>query len=409
VPDIKQNNPLPPSLENLSSSELITTNRKYIFFFLATTSFFWVALYLYVPILPVYARSLGSSLSMVGLIVAAYSMPQLIFRIPIGLLFDAINRRRLILVGGIIMTSVGALGLGLAPNPWLLFLARVITGIGAGTWVTFTVYFAAYYPPDSTRRAIGLINFVQGTSLVVATGCGGVIAEAWGSSYTFWGAALLGIVALIALLPIQEPSLSPAEPFSWKRFKLIATFPPLVMVSFMGILAQFANWAGLFGFIPVYADQIGASSADLGIITMITLASSAVAALMVAPVSKRWGSSFTILLGATLMGGAILSVPLIHSVNALEAIMVINGFGRGILQTILMALSIQAVAPQQRATAMGVYQAAYSVGMILGPLVSGSLADSLGLSAVFYLSASLCLILAGMAYLRILVQRHKQV
>ncbi len=400
---------MPPSIENQSSSELIATNRKYIFFFLATTSFFWAALYLYVPILPVYARSLGSSLSMVGLIVAAYSMPQLILRIPIGLLFDAINRRRLILVGGIIMTSVGALGLGLAPNPWLLFLARTITGIGASTWVTFTVYFTAYYPPDSTRRAIGLINFVQGASLVVATGCGGVIAEAWGSNYTFWGAALLGIVALIALLPIQEPSLSPAEPFSWKRFKLIATFPPLVMVSFMGILSQFANWAGLFGFIPVYADQIGASSADLGIIIMITLASSAVAALMVAPISKRWGSSFTILLGAALMGGAILSVPLTHNVNALEAVMIINGFGRGILQTILMALSIQAVAPQQRATALGVYQAAYSVGMILGPLVSGSLADSLGLSAVFHLSASLCLILAGMAYLRILVQRRKRV
>ncbi|MFQ5996151.1 MAG: MFS transporter [Dehalococcoidales bacterium] len=406
--DIERNEPPESFVEKSASAELLLINRKYIFFFCAATFFFWTALYLYVPILPVYAQSLGSSLSMVGVIVASYAMPQLLLRIPVGLLFDAITRRRLLLAGGIATASVGALGLGLAPNPWFLFLARIITGIGAATWVTFTVYFTAYYPPESTRRAIGIINFVQGTAIVVATACGGVIAEAWGSSYTFWGATLLGIAGLIALLSSQEPFLSQAEPVSWKRFKLIATFPPLLMVSFMGILAQFANWAGLFGFIPVYADQIGASSADLGIITMLTLASSAVAALIVAPVAKRWGSSFTILLGAVLMGSAIFSVPLIHSVNVLKTIMVVNGLGRGVLSTILMALSIQAVAPQQRATAMGVYQAAYSVGMILGPLISGSLADSLGLSAVFYLSASLCLLLAAMAYLRILVKRQKQ-
>jgi len=408
MPDIERNEPLETFVEKSGFGELLPTNRKYIFFFCATTFFFWTALHLYVPILPVYARSLGSSLSMVGIIVAAYGMPQLLLRIPLGLLFDAITRRRLLLAGGIVMASVGALGLGLAPNPWFLFSARVITGIGAATWVTFTVYFTAYYPPEGTRRAIGIINFVQGTALVTASACGGMIAEAWGSNYTFGVAALLGIVALMALFSAQEPSLSKTEPFAWKRFKLIATFPLLLMVSFMGILAQFANWAGLFGFIPVYADQIGASSADLGIITMLTLASSAVAALIVAPVAKRWGSSFTILLGAVLMGGAIFSVPLIHSVNVLKAIMVVNGLGRGVLLTILMALSIQAVAPQQRATAMGVYQAAYSIGMILGPLVSGSLADSLGLSAVFYLSASLCLLLAGMAYLRILVKRREQ-
>lgn len=407
MPDIERNEPLESFIEKPVSGELLT-NRKYIFFFCATTFFFWTALYLYVPILPVYVRSLDSSLSMVGVVVASYAMPQLFLRIPLGLLFDAITRRKLLLAGGIVMASVGALGLGLAPNPWFLFLARIITGIGAATWVTFTVYFTAYYPPEGTRRAISVINFVQGTALVMATACGGVIAEAWGSGYTFWGAALLGIVALIALLSAREPSLTQAEPISWKRFTLVATYPPLLMVSFMGILSQFANWAGLFGFIPVYADQIGASSADLGIITMLTLASSAVAALMVVPVAKRWGNPFTILLGAVLMGGAILSVPLIHNVYVLEAVMVVNGLGRGMLNTILMALSIQAVAPQQRATAMGVYQAAYAVGMISGPLVSGSLADSLGLAAVFYLSASLCLLLAGMAYLRILVKRREQ-
>jgi len=342
---------------------------------------------------------------MVGTIVAAYAIPQMLFRIPIGILFDAINRRKLLIAGGIVMNSIGALGLGLAPSALLLFLARGITGIGAATWVTFTIYFAAYYPVEGMRRAIGIINFVQGTALVITTYCGGVIAEKGGYSFTFFGAALLGLVALISLLATREPSIPPIKQGSRQSFMRVAAQPLLLVVSFMGVLSQFANWAGLFGFIPVYGAQIGASSTALGTITMLTLAASAVAALAVIPLVKRCGNSFTILLGAVLMGSSISIVPLIHQVNHLNGVMVIYGLGRGILSTILMSLSIQAVDPGQRATAMGVYQAIYAVGMFLGPFVSGSIADNLGIATVFYLSAFFCLVIAGMAYLPIMLKQ----
>lgn len=389
------------SVSGLSSS----SERKYIILFSIATFFFWASLYLYVPILPVYAQSTGASLTMVGTIVAAYAIPQMLFRIPIGILFDAINRRKLLIAGGIVMNSIGALGLGLAPSALLLFLARGITGIGAATWVTFTIYFAAYYPVEGMRRAIGIINFVQGTALVITTYCGGVIAEKGGYSFTFFGAALLGLVALISLLATREPSIPPIKQGSRQSFMRVAAQPLLLVVSFMGVLSQFANWAGLFGFIPVYGAQIGASSTALGTITMLTLAASAVAALAVIPLVKRCGNSFTILLGAVLMGSSISIVPLIHQVNHLNGVMVIYGLGRGILSTILMSLSIQAVDPGQRATAMGVYQAIYAVGMFLGPFVSGSIADNLGIATVFYLSAFFCLVIAGMAYLPIMLKQ----
>ena len=381
------------------------SERKYILLFSIATFFFWASLYLYVPILPVYAQSTGASLTMVGTIVAAYAIPQMLFRIPIGILFDAINRRKFLIAGGIVMNCVGALGLGLAPSASLLFFARVVTGIGAATWVTFAIYFTAYYPVEGARRAIGVINFVQGMALVITTYCGGIIAETSGYHYTFFGAALLGVVALIALLATRESSVPPVKQDSRRSFMFVAAQPLLLVVSFMGILSQFANWSGLFGFIPVYGAQIGASSADLGTITMLSLAASAVAALFVVPLVKRCGNSFTILLGAILMGGAISVVPLIHQVGLLEGTMVIYGLGRGILSTILMSLSIQTIAPQQRATAMGIYQAIYAVGMFLGPFVSGSIADGFGIATVFYLSAFFCLVIAGMAYLPIILRQ----
>ncbi|MBI4219298.1 MAG: MFS transporter, partial [Chloroflexi bacterium] len=58
------------------------------------TFLFWFSLYLYVPILPLHARTLGASLTMVGAVVASYAIAQVLLRIPIGVGADLIGRRK---------------------------------------------------------------------------------------------------------------------------------------------------------------------------------------------------------------------------------------------------------------------------------------------------------------------------
>ncbi|MCH8234520.1 MAG: MFS transporter [Chloroflexi bacterium] len=65
--------------------------------------------------------------------------------------------------------------------------------------------------------------------------------------------------------------------------------------------------------------------------------------------------------------------------------------GRGLGAALLMTLAVLAVVPAQRATAMGMYQAVYAIGMITGPIMAGAVADSAGIEAVFYLSAAVAL------------------
>ena len=375
------------------------SRNQQVIFFSTATFFFWMALYVYSPILSVYSKSSGATLFMVGLIVASYSIPQLLLRVPIGILSNNRSRRKPILITGILLTSIGALGLGLVAHPWSIFFSRTVTGIGAATWVTFTIYFTSFYRKEESTKAIGVINTVQGVALVTASYAGGLIAQAQGYANTFFVAASLGIVAVAALVVSKTPIDIDVETSTPKHLSLSNAWLPLAIVCFMGILSQFAQWAGLFGFMPIYAAQIGATSADLGVITTLCLAATALASFFAVRLVKNRGNSFTILLGALLLGGTLAIIPLIHSVTHLKLTMLVNGVGRGILSTILMALSIQTVAPQQRAMAMGIYQAAYAVGMILGPLTSGYLAQSQGLSAVFYLSAGMCMIVAAIAYL----------
>jgi MFS family permease len=170
----------------------------------------------------------------------------------------------------------------------------------------------------------------------------------------------------------------------------------------LGVFSLFALWATIFGFGPVYADRLGATSGEIGIITMLALGSSAAASMLAAYLTRYRSNSLLILAGSAISALAIGVIPGTGSLTMLGAMMLVFGLGSGLVNTVLMAVSVQYIEQEQRATAMGVYQAIYAVGMFLGPLVSGSIADRLGLTSVFYISAGFCLAVAGLAHLPVL-------
>jgi len=390
------------ALNESPSTKLIPTSyRTSIFFFLIVNFLWWIGLYVYVPVLPIYIQQAGASLNMVGTVLSAYAIPQILLRIPIGIWSDRLGRRKPLVVGGIVFTSLGALGLGLSTTPWLLFLSRMTTGIGAAAWVVFPIYFISYYPSNDSVRAIGLINFIRSVALIAATVGGGFIAEGFGLSQPFSLAALLGVIALFALLFTKELPVRQVQTASWRSLLSVATRPLLLIVSIMAILMLFTVFTGVFGFIPIYAVEIGASSSELGLITMINLGFSALGAIGAAWVWERLGYRSTITGSALLIGSSLLAVPFITTIPVLMIVQISCGLGSGVLMTLFMVLSIRGLPQEQQATAMGVFQAVYAIGMLAGPLTSGFLGSELGLSAVFYLAALFSLLIAVLAFLPI--------
>ncbi len=364
--------------------------------FIIATFLYWAALYLYVPILPVYALPLVGSLAMVGVVIASYAVPQLLLRIPIGLRFDAVTRRKPLVMLSLATCVGGAVGLAYSTGVATLVLSRALTGVGAAGWVAFTTFFTGYYPPERSARAIGSINSVNQVALVAATGSGGVIADAGGYRLVFLIAAGLAGLALLVLAFTREPA-GVRRGTAATAFRQVATGRLLIACGVMAVLMQFAVFSSVFGFIPSYGASIGASNSQLGVITMLTLGASAVAALASVRLAERFGYSMALVVGAVLLGGSLLLVPSTSTPEALAMVQFVSGLGRGALSTLLMALSIKSAPPGARATAMGVYQAIYAAGMLAGPLVSGFIADSLDLTAVFRLCAILAFAVAVIA------------
>src|SRR3712207_4261422 len=102
---------------------------------------------------------MGLSDATLGLIQgASAAVPLVIFSIPIGILVDRTNRMRLMLLLGLVWTLGTALT-AIAPTLPLLFLARMLAGIGTTGALTAALSLAAdLCMPTERGRALLLVN-----------------------------------------------------------------------------------------------------------------------------------------------------------------------------------------------------------------------------------------------------------
>lgn len=350
------------------------------------------------PILPLHAKSLGASLTMVGAVVASYSIAQVLLRIPIGVGADLLGKRKPFAAGGVLVCALGGIGLALAPDPWSLFAARTLTGVGAAAWVAISVLYASYWKTERAPMAMATVMALTQVAQVLATLVGGVLADRFGSEATFIAGAAAGFAGAAAILIAREPRFA-GQSYSLATFWRIFRSRSLLMVSVISITVQFVTFSTNFGFVPIYAERIGATKSEVGYITTAMFAASAVGALAGGALVKKVGYHWAILTASAIVAGAMGVVPLIVDLPLLGLDQAIGGVGRGALNTLLIALALQAAPPAERGTAMGVFQAVYAIGMLSGPIVSGAVADSFGLAWVFYLSVAVSLTGGALAVL----------
>ena len=357
---------------------------------------YWGALYVYSPILSVYAASLGASFTTVGVVLGAYGFVQMLLRIPVGIWSDRLGRRLPLLYAGHFFNLLGCLGLAYAPNAAWLVLARGVFGISAATWVGFTVLYASYFPPNEAPKAMGVVSAVNGISLTIFIGLGGQIAEIWGMASTFYVGAVLAVLGIVTTIPVTEHRV-PRKSATVRQIRSVMAHPIVITTALISALNQYVIWATTFGFIPLYADGLGATKSALGIIGVIALLPYTLASLVNHRVAGRLGENRALFIGIFVMAAMAIVVPLINSLPLLAITQGISGIGRGMTYPLLMGLSIRQIPEQDRATAMGVFQATYAIGMFLGPMTCGALADVFGLSGAFVVAGAICSVAAFIA------------
>jgi MFS family permease len=362
---------------------------------------FWSSLYVYNSYLSVYARSLGASLSLVGIIVGAYGFTQLALRIPVGIASDRLGQRKSFVLAGALAGALGCAAMLIAPDPWVLVLGRSLAGVAAACWVTLSVLLVSTYPGDQVIRATSIASALSGAGTTVASAMGGQIAQMTNERVPFWVGIGLGLATLVALSQIREPQRTTGRSLAVLELLAVGKVRMVLVVSIMALLNQYVSWAMTFSFVPIYAADLGATKTQLGIMMSVWQGCSAFMAFWAGHANARLGMRWTVACGLAMVAISVLLTPTTRTFGPLLALRTVHGIGTGLVSPVLMGGALLAVPESKRGAAMGFFQAIYAIGMVAGPAVSGVLADSFGLVATFYITGVLALgtILAAALFL----------
>src|SRR5438270_4101904 len=110
-----------------------------------------------IPFLSFYAREYGASGTTVGAVVGIYSIMQFFFAPVWGRVSDRIGRRPVILVS-LTASCIGYFLFGVAHSLAVLFVSRIIAGIGGANIGTAQAYIADTTTVENRAKGMGLIG-----------------------------------------------------------------------------------------------------------------------------------------------------------------------------------------------------------------------------------------------------------
>src|SRR3954452_9686568 len=155
------------------------------------------------PVLARYARDAGASPATAGLLVASFSIAQLVFSPLTGRLSDRVGRKPVIIMS-LAGTAIESLLTGLAGSLWLLFLGRIIDGASGASVSVAQAAVADVAPPEQRARLRGLLGAAFGAGFALGPAIGGVAALVSHRLPFFIAAAIAGVNAIAAVKRLPE-------------------------------------------------------------------------------------------------------------------------------------------------------------------------------------------------------------
>lgn len=356
------------------------------------------------PLLPLYlSEEFGADKDTIGLVLSGYALTALIIRPFSGFLVDSFPRKAVLLIcyGLFAFLFAGYIGAGTL----LLFaIIRTLHGapMGAATVSNSTVAIDVLHP---TRRAEGIGYYGLSNNLATAISpTVGILIYQWTGNYTliFFIALVcaligLGINAALDLKP--RPLNKEKEKLSWDRFFLLEGWSEGVAM---------ACYSYSYGVVSTYLAIYGKE--ELGITTGTGLF---FALLSFGLMSSRLIGARTLRQGKVAENashGVLISVfgyllfAALHNAWGYYGAALIVGLGNGHMFPAFQTMFINLAPNSKRGTANSTLLTAWDLGVGLGIILGGWLAEMWGYHAAFW-SASLVNIF-GVAFFFLYVRKH---
>jgi DHA1 family tetracycline resistance protein-like MFS transporter len=305
----------------------------------------------------------------------SFAIMQFISMPVLGNLSDAYGRKP-VLLGSLLVLSINYLIMGLAQSLVLLFIGRMISGVGSATFSTCNAYIADTTSIDERAQFFGLMGAAFGLGFVIGPVLGGFLGE-YGSRVPFFATAGLIFFNLLVGLIFLPESHTPnnrrpfeirrANPFSamkqMSQFKIAFGIIGVLFLYNMGHHALPAVWTfwGIekFDWTP---REIGYSLGFIGI--LMVFSQGYLIRIVIPALGMRWaglvGLRFTI---TAFLGYALSQTP------TMAYMFMIAGALGGLAGPAMSGIASSQVGPAQQGELQGAIGSVGSLTNIISPLM----------------------------------------
>ncbi|MGE7782150.1 MFS transporter [Peribacillus sp. NPDC097264] len=391
----------PLAEERVKGSERIWT-RDFVMICLANLCIF-MGFQMTMPTIPLFVEQLGGDDRLVGAVLGVFTFSALLIRPFAGKMLETKGRRIIFLIGlAIFAFSVGSFGF--MGSIGLLFLMRIVQGVGWGLSSTASGTIASDIIP-AKRRGEGMGYYGLSGNLALALGptLGLFLVTVLPFQQLFLICSLLGILAMImaSLITYQKVERDPIAALSAKRFDIYekSALQPSLLIFFISV-----TFGGIATFLPLYTAEKGVS----GIQWYFLLYALAlmVTRLFSGRLYDRRGHRAIFVPSALLIMSGMFLLAWMPGESVLYIAAVLYGMGFGSVQPALQAWSIEKTAPNRKAMANATYFSFFDLGVGIGAIVFGQIGYLFGYRSI-YVTAAFSILISIMVYLWIVRSEDK--
>jgi MFS family permease len=321
---------------------------------------------------------------------------------------ERIGRKKVLIAGWLIGLPVPFIII-LARHWYWFDIANVLLGINqALCWSMTVIMKVDLVGPKRRGLALGLNEFAGYLAVGFTAWLTGYIASVYALRpqpfYLGIGVVIVGLLLSLFTRETREharleaalhhnPATTTGKAHSMRSIFSLASWRDrnLFSCSQAGLVSNL-NDGMSWGIYPLFFASFGLGVGAIGTIKAVYPAAWGVLQVFTGPLSDRWGRKWLIAGGMVVQAGGIwltVQVP-IYAAWMIGAIL--QGIGTAMVYPTLLAAISDVAHPEWRATAMGAYRFWRDLGYALGALISGVIADLLGMRAAIQVVAALTLV-----------------
>ncbi len=349
------------------------------------------------PLLPLYAENMGATGIWIGTIFAGFSISRAIIMPIVGRLSDRSGRKLFITVG-LLIYAVSSLGYIWANSVSQLTLVRLIQGVAAGMIMPIAqAYIGDISPEGEEGKWMGYFNAAFFSGFGFGPLMGGALTDHFGMSvafYTMGGLNLLAFLIAIFFLPeISQPKVATSPQPSFKRM----TTSGIIRGLFSFRLSISLGRGAFATFMPIFAAlYVGLSPTLIGVLLAVFILLMSLLQVYAGNIADRFNRRALVALGGFINLVFLALIPLTSNFWQLFGLCALGGLGGAISIPAASAMAIEEGRKFGMGSTMAMVAMAMSIGMIIGPLLSGVIADLVNINSVFYFGAGMVLIGASL-------------